>query len=348
MSISSKALTALSAAIVVTGCAAPGTPAREENIVARVARAPVSPDGDVAGRPTDLVIHLAVDPDPLAPGKSLRAGRSVRVTLPPQFTDSGEVPLLDYASDPRCGPQRLECSTAAFVQGYPQSPVPFGKYTVQRDGHTLVLTAKEDIDWQSPTAPGIKTVHLLLRGWRNPKPGNYRIDVEAQTGPNGAVERGHGQIAVQEQLSPSINLTSVFDQPGSLPKTSPPTRLSPQHQLAPANSLLPVPYNFLLWDANGGPLDGVTIEPTPAKNRFVLIRRGQSVGSVTVHAPEGAAMRLATSTPSTPIKAPITFLPTARLQAQFVTGHLPGEYVLDWSLDGGNHTQTRVRVPADH
>ena len=43
-------------------------------IVGSVVKAPISPDGDVAGAVTDFVINLAVDMDPSAPGRVLRMG----------------------------------------------------------------------------------------------------------------------------------------------------------------------------------------------------------------------------------------------------------------------------------
>lgn len=119
------------AAVLLAGCASTtGRPV--DNLVASVVKAPIAPDGHVAGRPTDLVVHFAIASDPAAPGRSLRAGRIVRITLPREFTDTATLPLLDYASDPRRGPHKLECNAAALLQGRPQSPVPFKSYALSR------------------------------------------------------------------------------------------------------------------------------------------------------------------------------------------------------------------------
>jgi hypothetical protein len=90
----------------------PSAPA--SNRLAGVETAPVTPDGNLAGRPTDLVVHFAGSPDPAVHGRTLRAGRSLRITPPPAFVDTGTLPFLDHASDPRCGPRALACNTAGL------------------------------------------------------------------------------------------------------------------------------------------------------------------------------------------------------------------------------------------
>ena len=55
-------------------------------IVGSIVKAPISPDGNVAGAATGFVINLAVDMDPSVPGRVLRAGESIRVQLPDGFT----------------------------------------------------------------------------------------------------------------------------------------------------------------------------------------------------------------------------------------------------------------------
>jgi hypothetical protein len=48
-------------------------------IVSSVIKAPVAPDGDVAGAATDFVINLSVNMDPAVPGRVLRKGESIRI-----------------------------------------------------------------------------------------------------------------------------------------------------------------------------------------------------------------------------------------------------------------------------
>ena len=321
----------------------------EPNLVASIEKAPITPDGNVAGRATDLVIHFDVTPDPAVPGRALKAGRSLRVTLPDGFENTGGRPLLEYASDPRCGPQKLDCNTAALLQGWPQNPVAFRKVALSFDGpRTLVLTAREDIGPASEHAPGIKGVHLLLSGFRNPAPGLYPVRVEAETGPGGALERGVGEVEIVAAPRRSINITSVFDQPLSLPKTTPPTRASTLHQVAAPGSAVPIPWNFLVWDTAGEAMVGATLVPDDARSdRYILRRNGIDVGVATIDAPRAArGQRLIVEQPAAAIKAPISFVPTARLRVQFITGDLPGDYVVTFALDGGNAVQMRVRVPA--
>lgn len=332
-------------AAAVSGCAAHGL---APNLVAGVSRAPITPDGDVATRPTDLVVHFDATPDPAVPGRTLKAGRSVRIMLPDGFRDTGEKPLLEYAADPRCGPQKLDCNTAAFLQGWPQSPVPFRKVALHFDGpRTLVLTAREDIGPVSELSPGIKAVHLLLAGYRNPPPGRYPVHVEAETGPNGAVERGIGEIEIRATPQPSINVTSVFDQPATLPRTTPPTRASTTHQLAAPASAVPIPYNFLLWNGAGAAMTGAMLEPLPGCDCYAIRHDGSEVGRVTIEAPRGArGQRVVVEQPAAAIKAPISAVPAARLRAIFVTGDLPGDYAVTFALHGGNAVRMQVRVQA--
>ncbi|MGB6363505.1 MAG: hypothetical protein WBG64_12625, partial [Thermoanaerobaculia bacterium] len=51
----------------------PGASAEADNLVASVVKAPVTPDGDVAGAITDVVVNLDISPDPAVAGRSLPA-----------------------------------------------------------------------------------------------------------------------------------------------------------------------------------------------------------------------------------------------------------------------------------
>jgi hypothetical protein len=53
-----------------------------DGIVSTVLKAPITPDGDVAGRPTDVVITLDTSLDPEVEGRTLLAGETIKVTLP--------------------------------------------------------------------------------------------------------------------------------------------------------------------------------------------------------------------------------------------------------------------------
>ena len=56
-----------------------------DGIVSAVIKAPIVADGDVAGAPTDLVVVLDTDLDPAVPGRTLAAGKSVRITFPEEI-----------------------------------------------------------------------------------------------------------------------------------------------------------------------------------------------------------------------------------------------------------------------
>ena len=57
-------------------------PAQASGLVKSIVKAPIAPDGDVAGAVTDFVINLNVDMDPAAPGKMLRKGQAIKIKLP--------------------------------------------------------------------------------------------------------------------------------------------------------------------------------------------------------------------------------------------------------------------------
>ena len=67
----------------------PWNHSRGTGIVSSIAKAPIIPDGDVAGAPTDLVINLNVDMDPAKPGLTLLKGKKFKVTLPASFKSLG-------------------------------------------------------------------------------------------------------------------------------------------------------------------------------------------------------------------------------------------------------------------
>jgi len=94
-----------------------------DNIVSSIVKAPVVADGDVAGVATDLVIDLDTSLNPAVPGRTLLAGRTIKITLPDQFVDTGSLPLQDVFSSPTCIPGNLQCSTAVLLQGWPQHPI---------------------------------------------------------------------------------------------------------------------------------------------------------------------------------------------------------------------------------
>ena len=319
-------------------------------IVDSVVKAPIVPDGNVRGAPTDLVINLDTSLDPAVAGRALAATCKVRVTLPDSFVNTG-LPVLDAFSAPGCPPSvgNVQCSTAVFLQGWPQHPVfpvfpPPGaatNYTLSLEGtHTLVYTALVDItapNFLPAPGPGIKQMHLIFGGFRNPRrPGFYRVGVEMETGALcEGTETGSGKVHILPKVRPSINFTSVFNGPGN------PNAI---YQQTTAGALTDIPYNFLLWNRRGGAFEGVTVQmvnPTLAH-----LRRGsRTVGRVRIDAPAGAeGQEVFTEDPSSGINAPISGVPTGKLTVFFRAGSEAGDYVLTFKVNGGNSLQTFVRV----
>lgn len=310
------------------------------NIVSSIVKGPVAADGDVVSAATDLVINLTTLLNPAVPGRTLLAGRTIKVILPDQFVNTGSLPLQDVFSSPTCVPGHLQCSTAVLLQGWPQHPIlprvpptPPGtgtpQYTLSLEGtNTIVLTATVDLALGVPLpGPGIKQIHLILNGFRNPPhPGFYPIAVVAETGPNGEVESGTGTVHILPQIGPSINVTSAFN-PGA-PNTI-------FQQTAPGE-LAPLPYDFLLWDRSGDPFEGVTVQMVNPE--YAHLKQDKSVvGHVAIEMPLGATMQeVFTQEPSSAIEAPITGVPTARLRAFFRAGSATGVYVVTFALNGGN------------
>lgn len=326
-------------------------PAFAGNIVQTVVTAPVTYNGTVAGSPTEFVITLDRSLDPAVAGRSLMAGRSIRVTLPDAFTEVEALPVAAPFAVPECrtfpavDEAPLQCNTAFLLQGWPQQPIApppvlHEKYTVTREGvTTLVVTAKEDIVAAPPDNPGIKQIHLALKGVVNPAEGDYRVAVAAETGPDGAVESGSGTLHIAASPTPAIALTSAFNPPPPFANTL--------YQRARPGGRTPLPYDLLLWDRDGEPLVGVELaRPGGRAGELALLKRGEdTIGRIAVKAPSGATGQdIVVGTASTAVRAPVTGVPSARLTVGFEAGSRPGPYEVEFSLDGGNTVTTYVMV----
>jgi len=315
-------------------------------LISSISKAPIGPDGDVAGAITDIVIDLDTSLDPAVTGRSLLAGRTIKVTLPDQFINQQILPVADVFSSPSCVPGNLQCSTAVLLQGWPQHPVlpaippvPPGSGTPQyslsfEEPNTLVFTANVDITpGAALSGPGIKQVHLLFYGFTNPsKPGYYPVSINAETGPDGTLESGTAMVHIIPHTRPSINVTSAFN-PGS-PNTF--------YQKTLAGELTPLAYDFLLWDRNGTAMEGVTIQMVNTDH--ALLKQGKRVvGHVSIDAPEHASgHEVFTQQPSSLSNAPISGIPAGRLTSFFRAGSSSGQYEINFVINGGNSVQMFV------
>lgn len=329
------------AAVAAMSTAALGTSALAQDesmssgIVSSVVKAPIIHDGDVAGAPTDIVINLNSSLDPAVPGRTLAAGKTIRVTLPEAFVSAG----LPANVPTQCAAFAGECNTGVLLQGWPQRPFPptLEFHTLEMDGtHTLVFTAVQDL---APGAtPGIKQAHLMTLGFTNPEAGDYEIAVEAETGPDGALETGTAVVTIHPAVRPSINVTSVFakaneDDPNG----------NTIYQEAAAGGSPPFAWDFLLWDASGGA--AVDVELRQSDDSGGDIVQGDAViGSFSIDAPEGATGQSVSGGPSVEIASPVSGIPTGRLTATFTAGDASGQYVTTFEMDGGNTQQMFVTV----
>lgn len=331
-------------------------------IVHSIVKAPVSPNGDVAGAATDIVINLAVNMDPSAPGKALHAGQSIRITLPDGFTlfDGENYPVRNLFSAADCKGGLLKCSTGVLLHGWPQHPIlpsfPPGKgaqfsLTFDPSSNTVIYAAEKDLMEAKFPGPGIKQIHLLLLGFRNPaQAGSQPIRVGIFDASGTELESGVGNLVLRPDPAPSINVTSVFvpsDENGGKPPN--PNTI---YQTAKTGEAAPMPWDFLMWDTDGKAYEGVEIVQTDG-DAGMLVHNGKPVGHFSISSPQGAKGQTVSGGPSvllpgTPIigdsfGAPI---PVGRMTASFVAGSEPGRYFTTFGFDGGNSVTMVVDVMA--
>jgi hypothetical protein len=306
-------------------------------IVASVAKAPIDPVGDVAGERTDFVVSLDTSLDPAVPGRTLLAGKTIKVTLPDDFEYLGG-PVTNPGPPPGCPPTAGTCGTGVLLQGWPQNPIPPApaNYTLGLEGtHTIVYTATRDLVPGDPTlnGPGIKQVHLILTNFVNPNPGRYELLVEAETGPGGTLETGVGVVHVRPNPRASINVTSVF--------AGPPPFANTIYQTTTTDSPAPLPWTFLVWDRYGEPALGVTIHQMNPQS--AQLRQGDSViGTISMRTPLGATGQEITGGPSVAFIAPVKGEPTGRLTVQFKTGDTEGVYATTLRMNNGTSVTMHV------
>lgn len=328
------------------------TTALADGVVSSVVKAPITPDGDVAGAPTDLVINLDGSLDPVFDGRPLLAGCSVAVTLPDAFEWTG-LPVQDLFTDDTndCFPGDFDCTTGVFLQGWPQHPIlphfppvpgPATLYELTQDGgneNTLVFTALADIEAPNPNpapGPGLKQIHLI-NGFTNPtRPGFYPVYVEFEDGTGCTAESGVANVHIVPKNRPSVEVTSAISAGGSN---------TIYQQTTMVDEAAPLPWDLLLWDRNGGPMVGVTVEMVDSD--FALLKQGRkAIGNIRIHAPDGAfGQMVAADVPSGAINAPIKGVLAGLLTVQFTAGSESGRYTTTVMMYGGNALNMFVDVP---
>ncbi|MEN7341964.1 MAG: hypothetical protein AAAFM81_03445 [Pseudomonadota bacterium] len=349
-------------------------------IIARIDNAPIVANGDVAGAPTDLLITLDGSLDPNVTGRSLSAGKTISVLLPAEFDLSNinpNYPLRDVPfpfppapplPERPCIPGNLQCTTAVLLRGWPQDPLfpPILNATLSIDEqrNALVFTAVHDIN----TTPGLKQIHLILNGVSNPPAGRYRLKIEAETGPAGAMETGEGLITIRHAPAASINATSVFVPalagrlPGGVacgPGSSPPLPDNPIYQNTGLLEAAPFVWSNLVWAADAEPMDDLELLPL-SSNIYFLLRSNRAgpwwrrfAGTVYVESPPGARHQRIEQVdcpqrlPATPVIGATPGIgpqEVGRLDLQFYGGDKAGVYRTTLTIKGGNAIEYVVTV----
>ena len=313
----------------------PATAGPGKGIVGSIVNAPVVPDGNVAGLFTEVVINLDVSMDPNVAGRGLMKGKSVRVTFPDAFDVDPTIPT----QTPFTPCAAAACNVAIFLQGWPQHPLGFPpptiptKLSVSAVGpRTIQLEALIDFVPSPPLEPGIKLMHLILPGFTNPHPGHYEIEVEAETGPGGALETGSGRVHIVPKARPFISVTSII--PGVNPGNQ-----NTIYQQTTVGQPTPLPYRFLMWQKDGVPALDVEIQDGR------LVQGNRTVGQVSIEAPAGASGQEVISLgASIQVNAPVSGRLAGQLDAEFTAGSTPGLYTVKMHMAGGNTQRMFVHV----
>ena len=143
-------------------------------------------------------------------------------------------------------------------------------------------------------------------------------------------------MQIVPKIRPSAEVTSAFN--AGAPNTI--------YQIADMWGDAPLPWDLLLWDRNGGPMVGVTVEMV--NSDFALLKQGKrAIGDIRIHAPDGAlGHAVAEVVPSFEIPAPIKGVPAGLLTVRFTAGSASGRYTTTVTMHGGNALNFFVDVPA--
>ncbi len=326
-----------------------------------VGPAPVSFDGNVAGRPTDMVFVL-VKPaaDPAITGLGMQAGETLRIELPAAFQRNPRTPIREDSD-----------VNLAATKGWPQAAIPqAGRYRVvyEARANSIAVRADREITIQGQTTPGIKALHLRGSTFINPTPGRYRVGVRLLD-PRGETKRmWRGDVEILPTAPAARLAPSNFH-------LSPGTN-SDFQQTAPDKDA-PHPLGLLFWGEAGAPLNGVGIAPRdtaryPRYTGGLLVQDSDNngrldpavdrvVGGIIGSAPSGAKGQSATS-PATAKDGGLALSGTAPVHPkfpaaagagkpkpglmtiQFHAGDKPGLYRPTVELIGGNNYQFTIRA----
>jgi len=289
-----------------------------------IRKAPVAPDGTTAKALTDIVLTF-VDIDPAVEGIGLLNGATVQVKLPKEFVNTGG-----------------GTNSIFLLQGWPQSPpAPPFIWETEVVGNTVTATLTNDY-LPGMFGPGPKQVHLLLLGFKNPKPGKYKIPIRIQPHPTSPkIMTGIGDVIIIPKPRPSINVVSLH----SGPPGPPPPFFNPIYQEVDLGDAARQ-VGMYLWDKDNEAFLDVDLQMVKPSHGL-LVQNGSTVGQVRIDAPPGANnYSLTTEGPSVLVPAFITLVDTGLLLVQFTPDPaVAGNYTLSFRLNNGNTQDLFVTVP---
>ena len=237
-------LLVLASALALSACVTVGQPEAPPVGALGAGGVPVSFDGHVAARPTDIVFSVVSDGNPATPGLELAVGETLRLGLPTAFQRNPVVSITPDAD-----------SNLVMTKGWPQGSIRLaGQYRVgyEQARHAMTVTALQPIGRDGANAPGIKAIHVRGATFTNPVAGEYPVSL-THVGADGR------EIAVWQGR---VNVIAV----------APPARLAPTNfHLAPGSNAnfqqvrpgesAPHDLGLLLWGAQGAPMNGVGVAP---------------------------------------------------------------------------------------
>ncbi len=239
--LSASAVT-LAAITALAGCAS--RPALLAPSGLTIAPAPVTADGNVAMRPTDLVFMLVADADPRTPGVALASGERLRLSLPGTFRRNPDTPLSPDTD-----------ANLVLTKGWPQGAVRLAEqYRIGYDeaANAVTISALQDVATTGMNAPGVKAIHLRGRTFVNPGPGIQEVSVSHVAADGRTLARWQGTVSIADSVPPArLAPTNFHVAPGT----------NVDFQKVPAGSVAPLPLGLLLWGPEGAPLNGVGIAP---------------------------------------------------------------------------------------
>lgn len=319
--------------------------------------APVSFDGNVAARATDIVFSLVPDANPAVVGISMHAGDSLRLAMPKVFKRNAQIPVKPDLD-----------TNLVLTKGWPQSAVPLAEHyrvKYQATSNSMVVTALRDIASNGAHAPGIKAIHLRGRSFDNPAPGNYAATVTHASSDGRVLATWRGALRVID-AAPAARLapSNVHLPPGT----------DADFQKLTPGKVAPHALGLLLWGAQGLAINEVGIAARdlarfPRYTGGLLVQDtnhdkrldpsiDQVVGGIIGAAPPEARGQAAShliGTDGVPVlsgavprhagSGPTGGQPVPGLLAiAFRAGDKPGLYRPTVELMGGNHHQFTIEV----